>query len=61
MKLGERMKPGSDKKHFCKPTDIAIAHNGHFFVADGYCNKRIMKFDQNGKFLAEINHSNGLF
>ncbi|KAK6105108.1 NHL repeat family protein [Brugia pahangi] len=60
MKLGEHLKPGSDKKHFCKPTDIAIAQNGHFFVADGYCNNRIMKFDENGKLLAEFGHSNGL-
>ncbi|CAG9540361.1 unnamed protein product [Cercopithifilaria johnstoni] len=59
MKLGEHLKPGSDKRHFCKPTDIAVAHNGHFFVADGYCNNRIMKFDENGKLLAEFGHSNG--
>uniref|UniRef100_A0A915PKR8 peptidylamidoglycolate lyase n=1 Tax=Setaria digitata TaxID=48799 RepID=A0A915PKR8_9BILA len=60
LKLGEHLKPGSDKKHFCKPTDIAVAQNGQFFVADGYCNSRIMKFDQNGKLLAEFGHSNGL-
>ncbi|VDK87558.1 unnamed protein product [Onchocerca ochengi] len=60
MKLGERLEPGSDKKHFCKPTDVAVAQNGQFFVADGYCNKRIMKFDKNGKLLAEFGHSNGL-
>ncbi|VDK86559.1 unnamed protein product [Litomosoides sigmodontis] len=59
MKLGERMKPGSDKKHFCKPTDTAVGRNGHFFVSDGYCNSRIIKFDQSGKFLAEFRHSNG--
>ncbi|KAL3997393.1 NHL repeat family protein [Acanthocheilonema viteae] len=59
MKLGEHLKPGSDKKHFCKPTDIAVARNGHFFVADGYCNNRIMKFDENGKLLAEFGHFNG--
>uniref|UniRef100_A0A158Q8J5 peptidylamidoglycolate lyase n=1 Tax=Elaeophora elaphi TaxID=1147741 RepID=A0A158Q8J5_9BILA len=59
MKLGEHLKPGSDKRHFCKPTDVAVARNGHFFVADGYCNSRIMKFDQNGKLLAEIGHFNG--
>lgn len=61
MKLGEHLQPGSDKKHFCKPTDVAVANNGHFFVADGYCNSRIMKFDENGKFLTEFGHSNGSF
>uniref|UniRef100_A0A1I7VHF9 peptidylamidoglycolate lyase n=1 Tax=Loa loa TaxID=7209 RepID=A0A1I7VHF9_LOALO len=60
LKMGEHLKPGSDNKHFCKPTDVAVARNGHFFVADGYCNSRIMKFDENGKFLAEFGHSNGL-
>jgi len=51
MELGEKMVPGSDEKHFCQPSDVAIASNGHFFVADGYCNSRIMKFDENGKLL----------
>ncbi|CAJ0575330.1 unnamed protein product, partial [Mesorhabditis spiculigera] len=36
MTLGEKLVPGTDEKHFCKPTDIAVASNGYFFVADGY-------------------------
>lgn len=60
MRLGEKMKPGSDNKHFCKPTDVAVARNGHFFVADGYCNSRIMKFDQHGKLLAKFGSPNGI-
>ncbi|VDM43447.1 unnamed protein product [Toxocara canis] len=56
--LGERLKPGDDAKHFCKPTDVAVAKNGHFFVADGYCNSRVMKFDQNGKLLATFGSPN---
>lgn len=28
--------PGSDDNHFCKPTDVAVAENGDFFVSDGY-------------------------
>lgn len=59
MKLGEALKPGSDNKHFCKPTDVAVASNGHFFVADGYCNSRVMKFDEHGKLLAKFGSSNG--
>lgn len=54
MELGEKMVPGSDDKHFCKPTDIAVASNGHFFVADGYCNSRILKYDENGKLLTSF-------
>jgi hypothetical protein len=48
--IGENNVPGSDQSHFCKPTDVAVLQNGDFFVADGYCNSRIMKFDKNGKF-----------
>jgi peptidylamidoglycolate lyase len=49
--LGEAFVPGSDEKHFCKPTDVAVSSSGIFFVSDGYCNKRIMKFDPNGRLL----------
>ena len=34
--LGEALQPGSDDTHFCKPTDVAVAPNGEFFVSDGY-------------------------
>lgn len=34
--LGAAMEPGSDDTHFCKPTDVAVAPNGEFFVSDGY-------------------------
>ena len=49
--LGEKLVPGNDEKHFCKPTDVAVASNGYFFVADGYCNSRVLKFDPNGKLV----------
>lgn len=49
--LGVHLTPGSDDKHFCKPTDVAVASNGDFFVSDGYCNGRIMKFNKDGKLL----------
>ncbi|CAG0879473.1 unnamed protein product [Cyprideis torosa] len=54
MKLGEAFVPGGDEKHFCKPTDVAVASNGEFFVADGYCNSRVLKFNRNGKVIAVI-------
>lgn len=57
--LGEAFVPGSDDAHFCKPTDVAVASNGDFFVADGYCNSRIMKFDKNGNFLTKFGVKNG--
>jgi DNA-binding beta-propeller fold protein YncE len=51
MTLGERGVPGEDERHFNKPTDVAIADNGDFFVSDGYGNSRVVKFDKNGKFI----------
>ncbi|MFH4981272.1 hypothetical protein AB6A40_007981 [Gnathostoma spinigerum] len=56
--LGERLVPGNDSKHFCQPTDVAVASSGEFFVADGYCNSRVMKFDKNGEFIASFGHAN---
>jgi hypothetical protein len=52
MTLGEAGVAGSDSRHFGRPTDIAWLPDGTFFVADGYANSRIVKFDKQGKFLA---------
>jgi len=52
--LGEKFVPGSDDKHFCKPTDVAVASTGEFFVGDGYCNSRIMKFAADGTFITSF-------
>jgi len=49
--LGEKGVAGDDSKHFDKPTDIAFAPNGDFFVSDGYGNSRVVKFSKDGKFL----------
>ncbi|XP_029025575.1 peptidyl-glycine alpha-amidating monooxygenase isoform X2 [Betta splendens] len=52
--LGEAFTPGSDKQHFCQPTDVAVdPHTGNVFVSDGYCNARILKFSADGKYLSE--------
>jgi sugar lactone lactonase YvrE len=51
MTLGEKGVEGEDEKHFNKPTDIAFAPDGNFFVSDGYGNARVVKFDKSGKFL----------
>jgi DNA-binding beta-propeller fold protein YncE len=49
--LGERGVAGVDERHFNKPTDVAVAKNGDFYVSDGYGNSRVVKFDKAGKFL----------
>jgi sugar lactone lactonase YvrE len=44
--------PGQ-KYLFCRPTDVAWDPQGDIFISDGYCNNRVMKYDKNGRFLAE--------
>lgn len=55
--LGEAFIPGSDDKHFCKPTDVAIASTGVIYISDGYCNSRVVIFSAIGQYLAEIGRS----
>jgi peptidylamidoglycolate lyase len=55
------MVPGNDEKHFCKPTDVAVAKSGEIFVADGYCNSRIVVFSAEGKFLGSFGSMNCKF
>lgn len=55
--LGERFVPGKDMKHFCKPTSVAVDYStGDFYVADGYCNSRIMRFNSEGVFQNHWGH-----
>jgi hypothetical protein len=49
--IGEPNVPGTDNSHFYRPTFMAWLPSGEFFVADGYQNTRVMKFDKDGKFL----------
>ena len=41
----------TDDKHFYRPTFMAWLPDGTFFVADGYQNTRVVKFDKDGKYL----------
>jgi DNA-binding beta-propeller fold protein YncE len=51
--LGKKGQAGNTRDTFNKPTDIAFARNGDFYVADGYGNRRVAKFAANGKYLLE--------
>ncbi|XP_023268406.1 peptidyl-glycine alpha-amidating monooxygenase isoform X3 [Seriola lalandi dorsalis] len=52
--LGEAFTPGSDSRHFCQPTDVAVdPETGDIFVSDGYCNARILRFSAEGQYLSE--------
>jgi DNA-binding beta-propeller fold protein YncE len=46
--------PPDEKYTFCRPTDVAWDQQGDIFVADGYCNNRVMKYDRDGRFLAQV-------
>ncbi len=52
--LGEAGVPGSDGRHFNKPTDVAVHSDGTIFVSDGYGNSRVAVFSSSGKFLREF-------
>jgi hypothetical protein len=43
----------AQKYIFCRPTDVAWDPQGNIFVSDGYCNNRVVKFDKDGRFLAQ--------
>jgi len=53
MAVGEKGVPGLDGAHFSKPTDIAVAPEGSFYVSDGYGNSRVAKFAPDGKFILD--------
>jgi DNA-binding beta-propeller fold protein YncE len=53
MTLGKKGVPGWDANHFNRPTDIVVEPNGDFYVSDGYGNRRIAKFDRQGRFQFE--------
>jgi DNA-binding beta-propeller fold protein YncE len=36
---------------FNRPADVAFAKNGDIYVADGYGNSRVMKFDRSGNYI----------
>jgi peptidylamidoglycolate lyase len=55
--LGKAFEPATsnnDPERFCKPTDVAVASNGDFYVSDGYCNSRVLKYSKDGKLIGQI-------
>ncbi len=53
MTMGVAGVAGHDAAHFDRPTGVAVASDGSFYVSDGYGNSRIVKFSAQGKFLLE--------
>lgn len=50
--IGRKGQKGETKDSFNRPTDIAFAPNGDFYVSDGYGNSRVVKFSRDGRYLA---------
>ena len=55
---GGRPNPPDEKYLFRRPTDVAWDAQGNIFVADGYTNHRVVKYDKNGRFLKSIGSNN---
>jgi peptidylamidoglycolate lyase len=53
MSLGEKGQPGAGPNRFDRPTDVAIAPGGEFYVSDGYGNARVLKFSKDGKLMKQ--------
>lgn len=49
--IGEKGVSGVGQYHFNRPTAVAVAKDGSFYVSDGYINSRVLKFNSEGKFL----------
>jgi sugar lactone lactonase YvrE len=49
--LGEPNVHASDPKHFYRPTFIAWDPDGTYFIADGYANTRVVKYDRNDNYV----------
>lgn len=58
--FGQEFQPGASIKHLCKPTSIAVASTGEIFIADGYCNNRILKYNAAGGLLRVIPNPPGI-
>jgi len=49
--LGVKGVSGDDSAHFNRPTFLTWLPDSTLYVADGYANTRVVKFDKDGKFL----------
>lgn len=43
----------AQKYEFCRPTDVGWDAQDNIFISDGYCNNRVVKYDKDGRFLAQ--------
>jgi len=48
--LGTPDEPGTDARHFSRPTDMTVTKAG-VFISDGYGNRRVVHYSLDGKFI----------
>ena len=54
-KVRDHANTPDDTERFCKPADVYIdPNNRDIYVADGYCNTRVARFDTNGHYINSI-------
>jgi hypothetical protein len=46
--------PPAQPYRFGRPTDITWDPQGNIFIADGYTNSRVVKYDKNGRYIKEV-------
>lgn len=46
--------PPAEPYRFGRPTDITWDPAGDIFIADGYTNSRVVKYDKNGRYIKEV-------
>ena len=51
MTLGTASESGTDKNHFNMPADVDFGPEGDIYIADGYINTRVIKFNAKGEYL----------
>jgi len=58
MVVGQEGKTGDNdsREAFNRPTNVAFAPNGDFYVSDGYGNSRVVHFSKDGKYLGQWGH-----
>ena len=49
--MGRKGQSGEGPDLFNRPTDVAFAEDGSFYVSDGYVNSRVAKFSADGAFI----------
>lgn len=49
--LGQTLEPGNSTEplRFCQPTHAVVSRDGHVYIADGYCNSRVVVVTPKGK------------